>query len=217
MCFSATASFTAAAGLGAIGALTWQSVQRPAERLFATMPALFAVQQLIEGVLWLSFDHPGTAWRSVATLAYAMFAHVLWPTLVPLAVLLMERPGRRRVLLALLAAGSVVSAWLLYAIVAHGVFARPHGEHIEYVTTSALALASTALYVVAIGVSMLVSSHGMVRLFGALALLAFVVVEGFYARWLVSVWCYFAALLSGVVYLHVRGATGSLRKPARCA
>jgi uncharacterized membrane protein (DUF2068 family) len=42
-------------------------------------------------------------------------------------------------------------------------------------------------------------------------LLSFIVAYGFYALWLISVWCFFAAVLSGVVWLHFRGRGGALR------
>ena len=37
---------------------------------------------------------------------------------------------------------------------------------------------------------------------GDTALLSFGAVYYFYATWFISVWCFFAALLSGIVYLH---------------
>ena len=38
--------------------------------------------------------------------------------------------------------------------------------------------------------------------FGVLALLSFGAAYAFYATWFISVWCFFAALLSAVIYLH---------------
>ncbi|MEP7005137.1 MAG: DUF6629 family protein, partial [Sphingomonas bacterium] len=54
MCFSATASFTAGAGLLIIGAVTVRRARTAAELPFALVPALFGVQQVIEGALWLT-------------------------------------------------------------------------------------------------------------------------------------------------------------------
>lgn len=42
------------------------------------------------------------------------------------------------------------------------------------------------------------------RLFGVLALLSFVGTYLYYTRALVSVWCFFAAVLSLIIYLHLR-------------
>lgn len=48
----------------------------------------------------------------------------------------------------------------------------------------------------------LLSSHRTVQLFGVVAVLSFAAAYWFYTRWFISVWCFFAALLSVVVYLH---------------
>jgi hypothetical protein len=65
------------------------------------------------------------------------------------------------------------------------------------------------LYVVGTCISMLFSSHGRVRLFGVAAFAAFVVTYVFYNVWLISVWCFFAAMLSVIVLLYFP------RRPAR--
>lgn len=73
-------------------------------------------------------------------------------------------------------------------------------------SSSAFAIGSTLVYVLAISVSSLCSTHRGVRLFGVLALLAFAVTYGFFEIWLISVWCFFAAMLSGVILWQVRGS-----------
>ena len=90
MCFSATASFTAGAALLVVGAVTTRRARRPAELPFALIPVLFGVQQLIEGVLWLTFPDKAPQLNAVLTLLYSLFSHVLWPIYVPIAVLLLE-------------------------------------------------------------------------------------------------------------------------------
>ena len=54
MCFSAPASFVAAAVTGAVGVAAMMRVHRREELPLAAMPLFFAVQQAIEGFLWLS-------------------------------------------------------------------------------------------------------------------------------------------------------------------
>ena len=49
MCFSATVNFVGSGVLGAIGAVTLTKVKHKRELLFASLPALFAVHQFIEG------------------------------------------------------------------------------------------------------------------------------------------------------------------------
>ena len=85
MCFSATASFSAGAVLLGFGALTLTAARRPRELLFAAIPLLFAIQQLSEGVVWLTFRYEAPQLNAVMTHVYSFFSHVLWPVYVPMA------------------------------------------------------------------------------------------------------------------------------------
>ncbi len=203
MCFSATASFSAGALLLGMGMLTLRSAKHPREWPFATIPMLFAIQQLTEGVIWLTFNANAPLLNTVMTHVYSFFSHVLWPVYLPVAVLMIEPPGRRRgTLAALVVAGSVVGVYLLYMLVAFPVVSRPTGQHVEYYSPHFFATAVMMLYLVSTTVSPLLSTLRGVRVFGCLALLAFGAAYYFYATWFISVWCFFAASLSFVIYFH---------------
>jgi hypothetical protein len=58
------------------------------------------------------------------------------------------------------------------------------------------------LYIAATCVSALFSSQRIVNLFGALAFVLFVVAFWFYYVAFFSVWCFFAAILSVMIFLH---------------
>ena len=219
MCFSATASFAAGAILLGIGTLTLKSALASHERRvlpFAAIPLLFAVQQLIEGVIWLTFSGDAQLLNSVLTHVYSFFSHVLWPVYVPVAVVLIEPAGwRRRALFAFVTAGGVVAAYLLYILLAFPVASRPTGQHIEYDSPHFFAAVTMTLYLLSTAVSPLLSSHRMVVVFGALALLSFGAAYAFYATWFISVWCFFAALLSAVIYLHFARKVRRWPRPGR--
>ena len=208
MCFSATASFSAGALLLGVGTLTLRSAMtahQPRALPFAAIPLLFAIQQLIEGVIWLTFRVDAPLLNAVMTHVYSFFSHVLWPVYVPVAVLLMEPARwRRRGLIAFVAAGVAVGASLLYVLLAFPVASRPTGQHIEYDSPHFFAGVTMTLYLLSTALSPLLSTHRMVVVFGVLALLSFGAAYAFYATWFISVWCFFAALLSAVVYLHFR-------------
>ena len=55
MCFSATVSFVAGVPLTVLGVITVKKTERRAEIPFAMIPLLFGAQQIVEGMLWLSF------------------------------------------------------------------------------------------------------------------------------------------------------------------
>lgn len=203
MCFSTTASFSAGILLLGIGTLTLRSATRPRQWPFAAIPLLFAVQQLSEGVIWLTFSADTPLINTVMTYVYSFFSHVLWPVYLPVAVLMIEPPGgRRRALTTLIVAGSAVGFYLLYVLVAYPVVSRPTGQHVEYDSPHFFAMEVMLLYLVSTTISPLLSSLRGVRVFGALALLSFGAAYYFYATWFISVWCFFAALLSFVIYFH---------------
>ncbi len=203
MCFSATASFSAGAILLGLGTLTVKSAHRRREMALAAIPLLFAIQQFSEGVIWLTFRYDAPQLNVVMTYLYSFFSHVLWPIYVPVAVLLIEPMGwRRTVLLGFVAAGLVAGVYLLYVLLAFPVISRPTGQHVEYVSPHFFAALVMTLYLLAATVSPMFSSHRLVKVFGVLALLSFAAAYGFYATWFISVWCFFAALLSAVIYLH---------------
>ena len=186
-----------------LGTLTLKSASRPREVPFAAIPLLFAIQQLSEGVIWLTFRYEAPQLNTVMTHVYSFFSHVLWPAYVPVAVLLIEPVGRRRrALLAFVAAGVAVGAYLLYVLVAFPVVSRTIGQHVEYVSPHFFAAAVMTLYLLSTAFSPILSTHRMVKVFGVLALSSFALAYGFYATWFISVWCFFAALLSAVVYLQ---------------
>ena len=203
MCFSATASFTAGAGLLVVGAITLRQARRPAEMPFAAIPVLFGIQQLIEGALWLTFPDKAPLLRIILTHAYSFFSHVFWPVYVPIAVLLLEPVlWRRKVLAGIALAGAVVGLYLLYFLVTEPMFAQVEGRHINYVSPHFFVVTVLILYVLGTCVSSLFSSHRWVRWFGVTAFLSFGAAGAFYKIWFISVWCFFAAVLSSIVLMH---------------
>ena len=213
MCFSATASFAAGGLLLGLGVLTIKSTRQPRELPFAAIPVLFAIQQLSEGAIWLTFTYEAPLINTILTYFYTFFSHVLWPIYVPIAVLLMEPPGRSRwALFTFVAAGIGVGTYLLYILAAFPVVSRPIGNHVEYLSPHFFAALTMTLYLLSTTVSLLLSSHRAVKFFGLLSLLSFGAAYYFYAIWFISVWCFFAALLSVVVYLHFLPRSSFLEK-----
>lgn len=203
MCFSATASFTAGTFLLGLGLMTVRMARQPREWPFAAIPLLFAIQQLTEGVIWMSFRWDMPMLTAGMTQLYSFFSHVLWPVYVPIAALLIETSvGRRRLLGLVVVGGLTIGLYLLYTLFTTPITARPIGLHIEYDAPHLYAPIVMTFYLSATTVSLLLSSHRMVMVFGVLTLVAAFIAYLFYARWFISVWCFFAALLSVVVCLH---------------
>lgn len=211
MCFSAEASFTAGAVLLVVGAATVRRARTRAELPYACIPVLFGIQQLLEGALWLTFPDRAPLLNAVLTHAYSFFSHVLWPIYVPLAALALEAVRwRRRVLAAIAIAGGAVGLYLLAILVTQPIAAVVTGRHIAYESPHFYALAVMSLYLLGTCASLLFSSHARVVAFGVAAFVSAVAAYAFYATWFISVWCFFAGVLSIIVFMHFSG-----RRPAR--
>ena len=216
MCFSASASFVAGTSLLAVGVVTVRKAQHKEELPFAAIPLLFGVQQLIEGVIWLTFRFDSPVLNPAMTLLYSLFSHVLWPIYVPLAVLLLESVRwRRKALAAFLAAGLGTGLYLLVSMFLFPIMSRATGGHIEYDSPHFFIAAVIAGYLAATCISMLFSSHKTVKLFGIAALLSFATSYAVYTQWFFSIWCFFAAILSGIVFLHFTARLSSSTEAAR--
>jgi hypothetical protein len=204
MCFSATASFTAAGIIGAIGVVTLTRARNPRELPLAAAPLLFALQQATEGLLWLQLPlAPEGAISTGLTLVYLLFSNVFWPVYAPLAVFLIEpSAGRRRLMATGLAAGTCVAAYLLWTILAlpHGALIR--GGHIIYVTQTRQHILVAAGYIAAVSLPLLASSQRTVVILGAIVFAGCAIAYAFYWEGFVSVWCFFAAGASGVIVFH---------------
>ncbi|MBI3677008.1 MAG: hypothetical protein HY243_10395 [Proteobacteria bacterium] len=210
MCFSATASFVAAGALGAGGVVTLLQVKTKQEVPLASIPLLFGIQQLIEGTVWLSFDNP--ALNVAATYAYSIFSHVLWPAFVPLAILLIETdPVRRNALKIFSLIGLGVGSYLLYFVIADPVVAHVVNHSIAYHSPHLYPWTTMALYLIATCGSCLLSSHKIIDVFGVVLFVSFAVAAWFYTETFFSVWCFFAAILSAIVFWYFRSNSGGLR------
>jgi hypothetical protein len=215
MCFSATVSFTAGSALLLVGAWTVRLSRQPRELPFAMIPLLFGVQQLIEGVLWLQPPATAPALNAALTQIYSYFSQVLWPIYIPLSVLLLETVvWRRRVLSLITGAGTVCGLFLLSYLVRLQVTSAVQGHHMVYVFEHFHVLAATGLYLLGTCIGPLISSHRSVRLFGVAATLSFMATYAFYATWFISVWCFFAGVLSGVVLLYFTGKPSTRSAPS---
>ncbi len=202
MCFSATASFIAGTGLSVLGVATLRATRRKVEIPFAAIPLLFGFQQIVEGVLWLSFKFDAPQLNVVTTYLFSLFSHVLWPMFVLFAIgVLQTVRWRRKVIWGFQAIGILVGLYLSYLIVDFPVTAEG-AKNIVYVSPHFYKLPVMFLYVAATCVSCLFSGAATIRLFGALALFLFWVTYAFFVIALFSVWCFFAAILSSIIYVH---------------
>lgn len=204
MCFSASVSFTAAAITSAIGVASLSKSSGWRERPLAAIPLVFAAQQALEGGQWLVLDgaHLPIS-SSLLANAYALLAFAIWPVWFATAAMLVEpERRRRRIMTGLALLGALVALYGIGHISAHPYDACIVGHSIAYSAHAPYPHAIFAAYLVSGFVPLLLSSHKVIRRFGA------IVAIGLALAWLVffkvrfSVWCFFSAAASVTLYLH---------------
>jgi hypothetical protein len=204
MCFSAEASFTSGAIIAAVGVATLNKATKPEQRLFATIPLLFALQQCAEGVVWVTLKSGQSAeLQNVAAHVFLVAALVIWPIMVPLSMRLMEKePIRRGMLAGLMLAGAAVSAYYAVSLSHYTVTPQINGFHVLYANNfpGAFNGLATYFYLPATIFPLFISSVRRMWVFGVIITIACAVSFLFYAQYFTSVWCFFAALISVSIY-----------------
>ena len=204
MCFSAGASFAGGVVISSIGVATILKVEKPSQVVFASIPLCFGVQQFAEGVLWLTISQPEFVLaKDISAYIFLVLAQILWPMMVPLSVLLMEEnAGRKRALWMLLASGCLSAMCSAYCLLFYKVDPQIVGFHVKYYNNIPRPLANAAfvVYLSATIAPLFVSSIKKMHLLGALMFLSCLIAAVVFFQHLTSVWCFFAALISGVIY-----------------
>ncbi len=203
MCFSAPASFIAGGSLSVMGRVTVKQTKHKSEVPFAIIPLLFGIQQFIEGFVWISFGMP--VLHAIATYGFVFFAYVVWPIWVPYSIMLLEHDKlRRKILVFFFAAGLAVGFAQLYYMFTEPVSSYISSNSIVYVVPNAFGFFMMFLYLMATCLSCAFSSHRMVKLFGFALFVSLAIAYHFYTVSCFSVWCFFAALLSLIIFIQFR-------------
>lgn len=206
MCFSATASFASAAALVSIGAfsITKSRVLPKQYLIIAIVPFLFGMQQFVEGYLWLSLDvEPLESTRATA-LSYMFFSHFFWLFWVPLISYMFEHNvQRKRVFLGFMMLGGLYGLsmylpllfnadWLAVVKIRYSINYEAVLIYDGYLPRGIV----RALYAVLVMVPLVLSSDLRLRRFGYIVAVSVLIAAVFYGYAFISVWCFFAGLLS---------------------
>lgn len=204
MCFSAGASFAAGAVIAAAGIATTVKVRKPSQRLFASIPFLFAIQQIAEGFLWLTLQNDGhEILQIISKYLFLIPADILWPILIPLSVILMEENSKKRNIIKIfLYTGILLSIYYSICMLLFRINPVIMNCHIYYGGTfpAKLMMPAFLLYITVTIAPLFISTVKKMYIFGILMFVACVVSAIFYTKNVTSVWCFFAALLSVLIY-----------------
>lgn len=208
MCLSAPVSFTAAAILIPAGALTLSKALKRDRRyaVLATLPVLLGLQQLMEGMVWVTGAGADPSAAQFYSLAYIFFAWVAWPIWLPMSAYFIEPPRRHAPYLVFAVAGGALGGaqylpyfahedWLKVTLLDNAV--RYGGvELMDAVTGRPI---TYLIYSTIIIVPLLMSSDGRVRVFGGLVAGVLAITVAFFQWAYISVFCFGGAVAS--VYL----------------
>lgn len=211
MCFSAPVSFVTSGFLTAAAVYSIKEVILGKNRSFlaiAIIPLLFAIQQLIEGWIWVLLESR-ESYSYLTTLAhlYVLFAYSLWPFFIPFSLVWFDR-SRRFLFLILSITGFVYGAVTYIYLLMHPSFvqARIVDNSICYLGACGMSLNLGVLGYLFLTVgALLLASWNQLKMLGVLALLSAVLSYSLYNLTFASTWCFFAAILSlYVAYMAYR-------------
>jgi hypothetical protein len=185
--------------------------------MFASIPLVFAAQQATEGVVWLTIDGSAhaTAHR-LAVVAFLGIALVVWPMWLPFSLQLIERsPERRRGLMGLFRVGVGAAAAAVVLLTRSQPVAVIAGHIIRYdrsgSATGWLRALVLLAYVAPTMLPLFVSTAPLARVIGVALATSLVLTALIERTAMTSVWCFFAAILSGLISVAI--GRSELSKP----
>jgi hypothetical protein len=213
VCFSPEASFTVGGALVPAGVYCLRAALGKNPRLVpvAVMPFAFTVQQIAEGFVWLGLASGDAARTRTAALVFLFFSLAFWPWWMSVVNAVLEsRPVRKWACIGL---GVLTTAWfwVLYFPLVVGpesllsVSVVQHSIFYSYFDTPAFEYTSRTLlrvlYFLSVAVPIALGSKVFGWVPGVMVISSVVVAATVYSYAFISVWCFFAAVLTGSLCL----------------
>jgi len=212
VCFSAEASFAAAALLVPTGAIGIRRAYQSDRRYlaFAALPVYFGLQQLFEGLVWTGGRVGNEVWIENFSLGYMFFSWLAWPVWVPFSTYFMEPCKRRHVYLMFSIIGAAVGALQYFPYFAHErwLVTRFLEHAISYEGTILFDFImrremTNALYLFVVISPLVSSSNPSARTFGYLMIAVVIAVYLFFRFAYISAFCMGGALMSTYILYTV--------------
>ena len=211
MCFSTTASVTAAATLIPIGVYCIHISRKevPGWLMLAVYPLAFGLQQGIEGAVWYGINSSNPSLVSIASQSYVFFSHFFWLFWVPFSVYYMEKEGVRKRFTGALAIFGLFyglslflplilrEGWLAVEVVQHSLLYKTITIYDGFMSRQVV----RGIYALQVFLALILATNLKIRAYGIIIQISVLVTFVFYKYAFVSVWCFFAAFLS--IYLLV--------------
>jgi hypothetical protein len=213
MCFSAEVSFAVGGALVPVGGYCATAAlrKRPSLLGLALMPLFFGVQQISEGFVWQGLHHPDPHLTQIASLAFLFFALAFWPFWFPLFAMLMEPKAARKWLLAGVCVLATAWFWMLWLpllldpetllkteVVNHSIsyeFSNLPVFQLPYTSKPFMRI----LYFLTLASPFVFTTERAGRLPGVMLAASALICVLIYSYAFVSVWCFFAAIMSAYI------------------
>jgi len=217
MCFSAAASFTAGSLLCLGGIYTTRRSLKFAPKFIplAAYPLGFGLQQLMEGGVWLNLQSDFIETGRIFALGFLFFSHCFWLFWVPFSIFwLEERPLQKQILLGLTILGGLFGVSLYLPLLLNDwVQVEVARQHITYDVKLIYSdwipwTIGRSVYAAFILIPFLIAPKPSIHLLGILIFASMVATAFIYdAIAFISVWCFFAALISSYIIYLLREKT----------
>ncbi|BAZ08587.1 hypothetical protein NIES4071_03920 [Calothrix sp. NIES-4071] len=206
MCFSAEASFTASALLISTGLYCLRTAKAKTRMYlpFAAIPLVFGIQQALEGFVWIGTNSDSKNLVQLSSLGFLFFSHCFWLFWTPMSVSLIEEDASIKNICRFAAVIGVIFGTLLYIpfLINEQWFsvATQYGS-IKYQTILIFDAfmprnMSRLIYACITVIPLLIASEAKLKVLGGLLFCSFAFSYIVFEYAFVSIWCFWAALLS---------------------
>lgn len=170
------------------------------ELAVAAVPFFFAIQQFLEGIVWLYLHTPGPI-QAVGVYGFSFFAFLFWPVYIPLAMMHAEHNSTRKKLMTyMLLAGVVASVFFLYQMLTRGIAVELRQQCLDYKMSMQPVIG--LLYWLGVSGAPFFSSNPWWVLSGIGVTLGVLLAGLVYPFAITSTWCYFAAIASLIIAIY---------------
>ena len=214
MCFSAQASFISAFALLIVFLATWRSAHTKSLKLLSLTILFFAIQQAGEGIVWITLmrNDSLSLVHLLAMYSFMFFAGIFWPIWIPAVLYNAEDgPQQKKKIVPSLIAGSIFAGAFIIAAIKYGLSVSITNNHLQYLIgfpdepyMKIGYVVGIAVYAIAVIIPLFVCSIIKTWWYGALVALGFIISALFFYATFGSVWCYFAAVSSALIYFIIK-------------
>ncbi|MEK7791572.1 MAG: DUF6629 family protein [Pseudomonadota bacterium] len=204
MCFSAEASFIVGGTLLVVGAATIRKTYHRKDLPIALIPLIFALQQLVEGALWVSLtDGYMVQTQFWLSNLYGVFIGIIWPLYAPFAVYSAETDLKRKKIITVIGVvGLGLAIYTTIGLANQPIVAEIVNHSIRYTHDVDRDKLVIVMYLLATCVPFIFSSYKHLYLAGIAITCGFFAAYFTYLETFASVWCFFAAIASSLIYFY---------------